>query len=640
MRSEKGSGPVPAFEELGITTLAVDEAHRYKNISFDIRLEGVVGMHTAGSRKCDEMMEKVQYVRRVREDTKEKGMVIFATATPLTNSICDVYTIQKYLQPEELELLHLGGFDQWINNFGQRHTGFEIDVDSQNYRIMTRFSSFHNLPELMNLLSEVVDFYDGNDYRTDLPNCSGYTDIVVPKSPEQAAYMQSLVDRTEAVRTGKVAKDKDNLLKITHDGQVASLDIRLVDSSVCPRPEYTKAAACAATIMQFLRKYPGTAQLVFCDLGTPKKEFNLYDELKSNLVRLGMKDQEIAYIHEADTEAQRRKLFAAVNRAEIKVLIGSTAKLGLGVNIQESLIAGHRLDIPCRPCDVIQSEGRLIRPGNQNPEVYLCRYVTEGLFDAYSWQKLENKQRFYSEFMSNAYKGRSAEDLTYMVLSDAEIKAIACGNPLIKLRVETGNMLEHARIQQRSREKELSEAWNVMCRTPGILTDLKKRKAGVERDYRLYEEKKQSMSREERTVFGERLLKELAGNASNTENRIFAKVFGFHVIFPAGIDLNKPKILLKGCSENVYVVSMKEAKAAGCLQRITAVLSSLPEKSKELEKNRQDMIKRCREAEKLYNEGNPYEKQIKELSVKLIQIDEELNREANEAEMKRLKSPA
>lgn len=329
------------FDELGITTLVVDEAHNFKNISLNSHTDGVVGMHVKGSKKCDEMYEKVQFVRN------HDGGVIFSTGTPLTNSIADLFVMQSFLQPEQLELLHLNHFDEWISNFATRQTSFEVDVDSQNYRMRTRFSSFHNIPELISLVANICDFYNGDECQVDLPKSETYTDVIVPKSPEQDDYIKSLADRTEKIRQKLVRNAAtDNLLKITHDGRAAALDIRLADPESHPATESTKTCACAKNVYQLYQLYPNTAQLVFCDLGTPKRGFNIYDELKRLLVEMGIPKSEIAFVHDAGTDAKRRKLFEAVNHASVRVLIGSTSKLGTGVNVQKRLIGIHHLDIP------------------------------------------------------------------------------------------------------------------------------------------------------------------------------------------------------------------------------------------------------------------------------------------------------
>ncbi len=419
----------------------MDESHNFKNITIASETGRMAGIHTKGSMKCDEMMQKVQFTR------SRGGRVIFATGTPLVNSISDVYAIQRYLQPEQLELLHLSGFDEWISTFAKRQAGFEIDVDSQNFRVMTRFSGFHNLPEMSNLFGSVCDFYSGENSGMGLPECAGPIDVVTEKSREQEEYIELLVLRTEMIREKLLDPAEDNLLKVTQDGRMAALDIRLVEKLAAPDQQGTKVYACAKQVYACYLGHPGTAQLVFCDVGTPGKGFNMYAELKELLVEFGIPGREIAFIHDAVSEKAKKRLFADVNQARIRVLVGSTQKLGIGVNVQERLVAIHHLDVPWRPADMTQREGRLIRQGNRNPEVFIYRYITAGTFDAYSWQILENKARFISQFMKNALTGREAEDISDTVLTYAEIKALAVGDPLIRTRVEMANRLERAKAQ-------------------------------------------------------------------------------------------------------------------------------------------------------------------------------------------------
>lgn len=496
------------FDELGITTLVVDEAHNFKNISLNSHTDGVVGMHVKGSKKCDEMYEKVQFVRN------HDGGVIFSTGTPLTNSIADLFVMQSFLQPEQLELLHLNHFDEWISNFATRQTSFEVDVDSQNYRMRTRFSSFHNIPELISLVANICDFYNGDECQVDLPKSETYTDVIVPKSPEQDDYIKSLADRTEKIRQKLVRNAAtDNLLKITHDGRAAALDIRLADPESHPATESTKTCACAKNVYQLYQLYPNTAQLVFCDLGTPKRGFNIYDELKRLLVEMGIPKSEIAFVHDAGTDAKRRKLFEAVNHASVRVLIGSTSKLGTGVNVQKRLIGIHHLDIPWKPSDIVQREGRLIRQGNENATVFRFRYITAGTFDAYSWQLLENKQRFISQFMNHTLACRDARDIDDAVLTYAEIKALSVGDPLLKTRIDTSNELERVKIHSRQREQELKKMNTVIAETPQILEKLKDQKTRLALDLAHALAHRESLSKEERYAFGEDVLEALKENS-------------------------------------------------------------------------------------------------------------------------------
>ena len=612
------------FEQLGITTLAVDEAHHFKNISLQTHADNVAGMHEHGSRKCDGMLEKVSFVR------EQGGGIVFSTGTPLTNSISDLFVLQTYLQPEQMELLHLGHFNEWINAFAQSSPGFEIDIDSVNYRIMVRFSSFYNLPELSRIFAGVSDYYDGGEQMEGLPECQGYIDTVVPKSGVQERYMEELVLRTELIRQKLVGGKEDNLLKVTHDGRAAALDIRLAEPGARPDRAGTKTCACAKNVFEIWRRYPDTAQLVFCDLGTPKKEFNIYDELKENLTGLGIPEREIAFIHDASTEGRRRKLFREVNQASVRILIGSTQKLGTGVNIQERLIAVHHLDVPWKPSDITQREGRMIRHGNRNRMVYRFRYITAGTFDAYSWQILENKQRFIGQFMSGALADREMRDLNDAVLTYAEIKALAVGDPLLKTRIETANELERVKIRCRQREQEL-------CRLDHIVRECPARTAGMEqqierilRDREHFEKNRETMTRDEREAFGEELLEAVSSNAGRDRERCFDTVHGFRILLPAGMKQEKPCAVAEGISGNRYPIDLREAKIQGCIQRVEYVLMNLDQRVGALRERMSQIVRQAAQAEEEWKKGNPFAAEAAELSEKLLDIDGELNRRAED----------
>ena len=624
MRQELPADKYIPFDELSITTLVVDEAHNFKNVSVRTRTDGVVGMNAVGSRKCDALLEKSRYVR------KQGGSLLFATGTPLTNSISDLFVLQQYLQPEQMELLHLSHFDEWIGSFAARQSGFEVDVDSQNFRIMTRFSRFHNLPELISLFANVCDFYSGDDSGMGLPQCEGYIDTVVPRSDEQKDYIDELVYRTELIRAKLVDPHEDNLLKITHDGRAAALDIRLVESGQHPDPKETKVYACARSVFRCWQKYPGTAQLVFSDLSTPKKGFNIYDELKTQLVELGIPEQEIAFVHNADTDTKRRRLFAAVNEASVRVLIGSTSKLGTGVNVQEHLIAIHHLDVPWKPSDMVQREGRLIRQGNRNQKVFRYRYITAGTFDAYSWQIVENKQRFIGQFMSGALLDRDACDIDDAVLSYAEIKALSVGDPLLKTRIETSNLLERTKLHSRHREQELRQMQQIVEDFPDRLDALNQSRSRLLEDQAHFAQNRERVSRQERISFGYELLVALADNHVRVDERFFDEVHGFRVLLPAYMQVDKPRVLIQGVTANRYEVDMADAKENGCIQRIEHLLTHLDERISRVG----EAISRIREelcqAQNELRKGNKYTQEISVLQEKLINIDEELNRRAVE----------
>ena len=622
IRQELPPDKYPPFDTLGITTLALDEAHNYKNVTVRTRSDGVVGMHAAGSRKCDAMLEKTRFVRR------NGGGLVFSTGTPLTNSISDLFVLQHFLQPEQLELLHLNHFDEWIGSFATRQTGFEVDVDSQNFRITTRFSRFHNLPELTSLFANVCDFYNGTDSGIGLPIFNGYIDTVVPRSREQEEYIDELVYRTELVREKLVKSHEDNLLKITHDGRAAALDIRLVEPGKNPDPTGTKVYACAKNVYDCWQKYSGTSQLVFSDLGTPKKGFNVYDELKTRLMEMGIPEKEIAFVHDADTDAKRRKLFAAVNDASIRVLIGSTSKLGTGVNVQERLIAIHHLDIPWKPSDIIQREGRGRRQGNRNPEIFIFRYITEGTFDAYSWQTEENKLRFIGQFMGGALADRDAQDIDASLLSCAEIKALCVGDSLLKTRFETANQLERAKLHSLRRDQELRQMQQIVADSPGMLVTLKQRRERLLEDQAHFIRNREPISRQERRSFGEVLLESLADSHVSGHDRLFDTLHGFQVLLPANIQPDHPRILIQGVTSNRYEVDMQDARASGCIQRIEHLLLHLGDRINRVAEACARVQAELEHARAELLLGNSYVHEVNVLKNRLLDIDVELNRRA------------
>ena len=615
------------FEQLGITTLFVDEAHNYKNISIESRADNIVGMHGEGSKKCKEMLEKTQNVDRL----------IFSTGTCLTNSIADLFVLQSYLQPEELKFNGIDKFDMWINTFGERETNFEIDVDAGSLRPVTRFSSFHNLSELMGMFSTVCDFYQPEAGDENLPEFNGYENISVAKNKPQSEYIKYLSQRTDAIRSHQVSRKEDNLLKVTTDGRKCALDIRLVDTNE-PGINYSysdvvnnKLSACAKKILELYRKYPDTCQVVFSDIGTPKPGFNVYDSLKSILVYMGIPEEEIAFAHDAKTETARSKLFSGLNKGKIRVAIGSTQKLGVGVNIQEKLVALHHLSVPWRPADMVQREGRIIRRGNTCKEVFIYRYITEGSFDSYSWQLLENKQRFISSFLSGVSCSRNQNDIADTVLSYSEVKALAIGNPLIKKRVETANILERVRISNRQRQKQLIDLREVIDHTPEKIKRTEELRKKTILDAKFYEKNKKSIRVEERQEFGEKLLDALRDYCFRATEHHFGQYQGFDVIIPANLPRENQYIYVARNGGGRYYVEMDGEKVLGCAMRIDRLLDGLQNRVKSLKKKIDDIKKQKNEAEYDLFSGNPYQKQVENLEAELERIDKKLEESGGKA---------
>lgn len=436
------------FDELEINTLFVDEAHNYKNIPIRTKLKNLNGINTKGSSKCMDLLHKVCYVQR----TNGGRGVVLATGTPLCNSISDAYAMQLYLQYDELEKSHLDVFDNWVKTFALPEQLCEIDVDTSKFRFVRRFSKFFNLPELSRMFSQIAIFHAMDDTEG-MPKLESYTDVTIKRFPVLTAYMNSLCERTEAIRGKAVDRRVDNMLKVSTDGRKAALDLRLVGKEQ-PAGESSKICQCVERVTALYNKYPQMTQLIFCDYATPKKDaFNVYDALKEKLVQCGIPAAQIAFIHHYHTESRKLELFRKFNAGDIRILIGSTFKLGIGANVQERLKAIHHLDVPWRPADMIQREGRILRRGNQNKNVIIYRYITESSFDSYSWQILETKQRFITQFLTGTTYQRSIEDLENQVLTYAQVKALALAEPLMKQLAEKENEAKNLKILL-SRERQ------------------------------------------------------------------------------------------------------------------------------------------------------------------------------------------
>jgi len=613
------------FDRMGIDMLVVDECHNYKNISLSYNMESIVGMHSNGSKKCDLMLEKCDFVRN------SGGKIVFATGTPLTNSMADLFVLQRFLQPEELKFLNISHFNEWVNTFCTKHTEFEIDTTAASFRFVTRFDRFHNLPELMSLFGNVCDFYTIDTDELKLPDFKGYTNVPVPRSETQAEYVRKIVERTDAIRQGQVSRTEDNYLKITTDGRKCALDIRLVVPELISEkaPALSKVSYASSVIRRIYDEYPGMTQAVFCDTSTPGKGFNIYEELRRVLTAAGIPEEEIAFIHDATTDSAREKLIRRFNDGDIRVLMGSTPKLGLGVNIQKRLIAVHHIDAPWKPSDMVQREGRAIRQGNLNSEVLIYRYVTESSFDAYTWQILENKQRFISSFLSGNLDRthRSEQDIGNMVLNYSEIKALAIGNPLIKERVELSNRISRMRASSMQRREELHTYRKSMYELPGQCDILRGQLAAVADDIKVYKNHRKSMSKDERERFGLALLQKMAQNRHAMDTVEVCWYRGFRVTIPAGQDPEHPYILLRHRPEIAYRVGMKDAKAGGCCVRIDNVLQELPARRTTLQSRLNGLLSAYADAEDQVRKGNQYEDKVKDLCDELKKIDERLKEE-------------
>ena len=425
---------VVTFEQLGVDRLFVDESHNYKNLFLYTKMRNVAGIAQTEAQKSSDMFAKCQYLDEI---TGGKG-VTFATGTPISNSMTELYTNMRYLQYGTLQKLGLGHFDAWAASFGETQTAIELAPEGTGYRAKTRFAKFFNLPELISLFKESADIQTPDMLKLPVPEAE-YENVVLKPSEFQKDMVASLAERAEAVRDRQVQPYEDNMLKITNDGRKLALDQRLLNDML-PDEENSKAATCVEKAYEIWEntKEQKSAQLIFCDLSTPKGDgtFNVYEDIKNKLMEKGVPENEIAFIHDANTELRKAELFAKVRSGQVRFLLGSTAKMGAGTNVQDRLIALHHLDVPWRPSDIEQQEGRILRQGNQNDKVKIFRYVTEGTFDSYSWQLIENKQKFIGQIMTSKSPVRSCEDVDEAALSYAEVKALATGNPYIKEKMD------------------------------------------------------------------------------------------------------------------------------------------------------------------------------------------------------------
>lgn len=475
---------VVTFEELGVDRIFIDESHYFKNLFLMTKMRNVGGIAQTEAQKSSDLFMKCQYLDEL---TGGRG-VIFATGTPISNSMVELYTIQRYLQYRTLQEMGLIHFDDWASNFGETVTAIELSPEGSGYRAKTRFAKFYNLPELMSVFKQVADIQTADMLHLPVPKANFHTEVIKPSEIQQE-MIKGLAERAEKIRGGGVDPHVDNMLRITNDGRKLALDMRLIQPLALDDPD-GKVAVCARNVYRIWEqtKEKRSTQLVFCDLSTPTTDgsFSVYDDLKKKLLDAGIPEDEIAFIHTADSEAKKKELFAKVRAGQVRILMGSTQKMGAGTNVQDRLIALHDLDCPWRPSDLQQRLGRIVRQGNENEEVEIFRYVTEGTFDAYLYQLVENKQKFIAQIMTSKAPVRVADDVDETALSYSEIKALATGNPLIiekcnlDMEVARLNMLKASHLNQVYALEEL-----VHRKYPAEITRLTERIAGYEKDVEL-----------------------------------------------------------------------------------------------------------------------------------------------------------
>ena len=447
------------FENLGVDALFVDEAHNFKNLSINTKLSRIAGIQTTESKRSEDLLLKIQYIKE-KQNGLDRG-IVFATGTPISNSLTEMYVMKKYLEPDYLREKGLQHFDSWVADFAEVTTNIELSPTGNSWRAKKRCSTFKNLPELMSIYRRVADIQTAETLKLPVPKLKNgkYTICLTKPSEEQKLFIFDCGERAEEVHQKRVDPSKDNMLKITNDGKMCALDMRLVDPTVEDNPDSKVNMA----VNNIFNKWEETkddslTQVVFLDRSTPSKGFNLYDDIKSKLIALGVPEEEIKFIHDAKNDKEKVKLFEDVNEGRVRILIGSTEKMGAGTNIQKKLCALHHIDVPWRPSDIEQREGRILRQGNDCKEVEIFRYATEGTFDSYSWQTIEYKQKFISQVMTNKPLGRSIDDVDEAALNYAEIKSLATGDPRIKRQLELSTQVDNLRREKAEFEADRMKA--------------------------------------------------------------------------------------------------------------------------------------------------------------------------------------
>ncbi|WP_425517516.1 N-6 DNA methylase [Paenibacillus agaridevorans] len=635
---------VVTFEELGIDRLFVDEADSYKNLFLYTKMRNVAGLSQTEAQKSSDMFAKCRYLDEL---TEGRG-IIFATGTPISNSITEMYTMQRYLQYERLRGQGLQHFDSWASTFGETVTAIELAPEGTGYRAKTRFARFYNLPELMNVFKEVADIQTADMLQLPVPKAH-FHNVAVPPSDFQREMVANLASRAELVRAKQVEPHEDNMLKITNDGRKLALDQRLA-SAMLPDDEGSKVSVCAENVY---RQWADSqeqrlAQLVFCDLSIPKQDgtFNVYDELRRKLTEKGVPAEEIAFIHDANTEVKKKELFAKVRTGQIRILLGSTFKMGAGTNVQTKLIALHDLDCPWRPRDLEQRSGRIVRQGNQNSEVHIFRYVTENTFDAYLYQTLENKQRFISQIMTSKSPVRSAEDIDETALSYAEVKALATGNPYIKEKMDLDIQVSKLKLLKAN---HLSQRYALEDRLlkmlPQQIKSTEERIAGYEQDVALFmraeasEKDSNDVSRfpgmtikdymfSERASAGAALLEACKGMTSPDPQKA-GSYMGFSLWLSFDSFMKEYKVTLRGALGHTVTLG---TDAGGNITRINNVLSDLPGKQvyyrEQLSTLKQQMVTAKEQIEAPFKQ----EQELQTKSARLAELNALLNMDKRENE--------
>ena len=629
------------FEQLGVDRIFCDESDLFKNLGFVTKMQRIAGLPNTESNRALDMYMKTRYL------DERGGGTIFATGTPLSNTMAEMYTLQRYLDPEGLKAAGLEHFDAWAANFGEAVTALELAPDGSGYRMHTRFAKFVNLPELLSMFRSFADVQTADMLHLPRPEIDGGKPHITaaPASPELKEYVSTLVDRAQKLKTMKIDPKVDNMLKITGDGRKAALDMRLVDpfAEIHDDTKVKRAIDTIYRTWEYGRDKRST-QLVFCDLSTPNADrFNVYDEIRDKLIARGIPAKEIAYIHDADTDLQKKTLFDSVNAGRIRILLGSTEKMGAGTNVQKRLVALHHLDAPWRPRDIEQREGRILRQGNENASVHIHRYVTEGSFDAYMWQCLETKARFINQVMNGSVTVRQAEDLEGGALTYAEIKAIASGNPAVMEKVKVDTEIRKLDQLRASHINQQYKIRSQLSSLPGYIERGHKYHAAVSADIGM----RDSHADEDFTIkvgnreFSGKGAREDAGNALNTvvmswrddkTLKVRGHYKGFEILSRGSAYKDgEPDLFVRG--KETYKANLNPENPLGTIASIDSVLRGLDRKAGEEKRDIDQQEKALAEYKEQMGRPFEHEARLKELLGKQEQLNAALDLDKHEAQV-------
>ena len=631
LRSDERKDDVITFEQLGVDRLFVDESHFYKNLFLTTKMRNVAGLSTSEAQKSSDMFGKCRYLDEI---TGGRG-VVFATGTPVSNSMTELYTVMRYLQYSTLQQKKLTHFDCWASTFGETTTAIELAPEGTGYRARTRFAKFFNLPELMSMFKEVADIKTSDQLHLPVP-VAKFETVVAKPSEIQKEMVQELSKRAADIHSGIVDASVDNMLCVTNDGRKIGLDVRLMNPMLPDDPN-SKLNVCVQNVLKIWEegKDQKLTQLLFCDLSTPKNDgnFNVYDDIRKKLVAAGVPENEIEFIHNADTEAKKAALFSKVRSGDVRVLLGSTAKMGAGTNVQSRLVAVHHLDVSWKPSDMTQRNGRIIRQGNMNKEVKVFNYVTEGTFDSYLFQTLENKQRFISQIMTSKSPVRSCEDVDEQALSYAEIKALCAGNPLIKEKMDLDVQVAKLKVLKADHQSQKFRLQDkLLTKFPADIRETNAYIAGVKADAQLAAAHPQvqegfcsmtikGVTYDEKKTAGERLVL-ACSELPNAEEKVIGSYRGFELSLRFDTYRSEYQAILKG--QRRYPVALG-TDPLGNIIRLDNSLNNFPERINSAENELATLHQQQAAAQIEVEKPFPQEEELTEKSARLAELNAQLD---------------